>query len=217
VSSSERPGAGWNDYECGTRSAHVARLIQLPDRRRRVRDWPRHRCALRVVREWSSSGSTLATRNAQRATRNPQLATRNPQLATRNPLTLSNPNYFGNDPTSAFKSGVPKAFVNQTTYELLRCAGLNPQFDYVEAVVDIKQPTGYSGGICSTGSYEYVRFYADYTNTNVWTDLGLASVRVHDIPGAKPLSYTLRVSVCGSRRRSRCSSQPDGRKECCSG
>ncbi|MEA2329388.1 MAG: hypothetical protein QOE68_4347 [Thermoanaerobaculia bacterium] len=110
-------------------------------------------------------------------------------------LTLSNPNYFGNDPKSSFKSGVPQPFSNQTTYEQLRCVGLNPQFDYVEAVVDIKENSGYSGGICSTGSYEYVRFYADYTNTNNWTDLGLASVRVHDIPGAKPLSYTVRVPV----------------------
>lgn len=110
-------------------------------------------------------------------------------------LTLANPNYFGNDPKSPFQSGVPKPFANQTTYEQLRCAGLNPQFDYVEAVVDIRQDSGYSGGICTTGSYEYVRFYADYTNTNNWTDLGLASVRVHDIPGDKPLSYTLRVPV----------------------
>jgi hypothetical protein len=115
-------------------------------------------------------------------------------------LTLTNPNYFGNDPKSTFKSGVPTPFINQTTYEQLRCAGLNPQFDYVEAVVDIKQAAGYSGGICTTGSYEYVRFYADYTNTNVWTDLGLASVRVHDIPGDKPLSYTLRVPVADPPR-----------------
>jgi hypothetical protein len=110
-------------------------------------------------------------------------------------LTLSNPNYFGNDPKSTFKSGLPQPFSNQTTYEQLSCVGLNPQFDYVEAVVDIKENSGYSGGICSTGSYEYVRFYADYTNTNNWTDLGLASVRVHDIPGDKPLSYTVRVPV----------------------
>ncbi len=116
-------------------------------------------------------------------------------------LTLANPNYFGNDPKSTFKSGVAKPFANQTTYEQLRCVGLNPQFDYVEAVVDIKQDTGYSGGICSTGSYEYVRFYADYTNTNNWTDLGLASVRVHDIPGDKPLSYTLRVPVLDPPRQ----------------
>ncbi|HEV8434799.1 MAG TPA: hypothetical protein VGR95_15405 [Thermoanaerobaculia bacterium] len=110
-------------------------------------------------------------------------------------LLLSNPNYFGNDPKSPFKSGVSKAFSNDTRYEHIRCVGFNPQFEYVEAVVDIKQDTGYSGGICATGSYEYVRFYADYTNTNTWTDLGFASVRVHDIPGAKPLSYTLRVPV----------------------
>src|ERR1043165_3048406 len=110
-------------------------------------------------------------------------------------LTLSNPNFFGNDPKSKFKSGVAKPFANQTTYEELRCVGLNPQFDYVEAVVDIKQDTGYSGGICTAGSYEYVRFYVDYTGTNVWTDLGLESVRVRDMGGDKPLSYTLRVPL----------------------
>ncbi len=116
-------------------------------------------------------------------------------------LTLSNPNYFGNLAGSPYKSGVATPLIGQTAYEQLRCVGLNPQFDYVEAVVDIKQDTGYSGGICTSGSYEYVRFYADYTNTGVWTDLGMASVRVRDIPGDKPLSYTLRVPMIDPPRK----------------
>jgi len=90
---------------------------------------------------------------------------------------------------------VSKAIVGNTTYEDIECVGLNPQVDYLEAVVQIKLEGGYSGGICTTGSLEYVRFYADYSNTGAWTDLGVASVRVRDIEGPKPLCYTLRLPI----------------------
>ena len=116
-------------------------------------------------------------------------------------LTLSNPNYFGNDPNSKFKPGVKSPFINQTTYEDIDCVGLHPQLDFVEAVVAIKQNNGYGGEICDPGSLEYVRFYADYTNSGTWTDLGVTSVRVHDIAGPKPLCYTVRVPVIDPPRK----------------
>jgi len=109
-----------------------------------------------------------------------------------NLLLASNPNYFSNLVDSPFK-GVVKQIAN-TTYEELGCVGLNPQLDLLDAVVQIKQNNGYSGDIC-TGSLEYVRFYADYANSGTWTDLGFSTVRVHNIPGALPISYGVKLSI----------------------
>jgi len=73
------------------------------------------------------------------------------------PLLLSNPNYFGNLENSKLKA-VQKIVAN-TSYEELKCIGFNPQLNRLEGVVWVQQPTGYSGGICSKGSTEYVNFY----------------------------------------------------------
>src|SRR5206468_4243709 len=66
--------------------------------------------------------------------------------------------------------------------------------------VQIRQPFGYSGDLCSRGSYEHVRFYVSYDGGATWTDAGVASINVHDIADGRdctgeawhPLSY-----VCG--------------------
>src|SRR5215831_6283364 len=72
-------------------------------------------------------------------------------------LTLANPNYFGNLPNSPFK---PKINIQLNTfYEELGCVGFQPQFNRLEAVVFVKQPSGYGGGLCSKGTQEYVRFF----------------------------------------------------------
>ena len=112
-----------------------------------------------------------------------------------NLLLATNPNYFGNLADSVFQKGIAKPLVGDTTYEDLACVGFNPQVRYVEAVVQIKLDGGYLTGICDGGSLEYVRFYADFSNNGTWADLGVASVRVHDIAGPKPLFYTLRQTI----------------------
>jgi hypothetical protein len=61
----------------------------------------------------------------------------------------------------------------------------------LEAVIQVKKSSGYSGDICDPGSREYVRFYVDLHDNGILHDAGLASVRVHDIPGAKPLCYAV--------------------------
>lgn len=104
---------------------------------------------------------------------------------------LSNPNYFGNLQESPFAP--VKLLQSNTTYEELVCAGLSPAFDRLEAVLHVKQDTGYGGDICSNGTLEYVRFYVDLHDNGVWHDVGLASVRVYDIPGAKPLCYAVQL------------------------
>jgi hypothetical protein len=96
-------------------------------------------------------------------------------------LILANPNYFGNLKVSPFK---PVLHIqSNTTFEELGCVGYQPQFNRLEAVVYIKQPTGYGGNVCSNGTPEYVRFYMSFDNGVTWQDLGLTSFTAYDIPG----------------------------------
>lgn len=113
-------------------------------------------------------------------------------------LIASNPNYFGNFGTSQFQP--VKVIQNDTTYEQITCLGFNPNTSVLEAVIQIKQPAGYDGDSCTNGSYEYIRFYADYGSG--FEDLGVAAIHVHDVPNAadcakaaeKPLSFAASVA-----------------------
>ncbi len=105
-------------------------------------------------------------------------------------LILQNPNYFGNLKASPYKP--VKVQQGITAYEQLMCVGLNPPSNRLQAVFHIKQEFGYGGDICSQGSFEYVRFYVDLHDNGIWHDVGLGSVRVHNIPGEKPLCYAVR-------------------------
>ncbi len=67
-------------------------------------------------------------------------------------LLLGNPNYFGNLKESPFKP-VLKIEGNRT-YEEIGCVGFQPQFNRLEAVVFVKQQSGYGGGLCSDGTQE---------------------------------------------------------------
>jgi len=88
-------------------------------------------------------------------------------------------------------------------YEELGCVGYNPVFKELTATVKIKKPTGYSGNLCSTGSFEYVRFYLDYKDGNGWQDMGYTAINVHDIPtqkdcankNEKPIDYVARLKI----------------------
>jgi hypothetical protein len=113
-------------------------------------------------------------------------------------LIASNPNYFGNLGESSFKP--VKVIQADTTYEQVTCLGFNPSTSILEAVVQIKQPSGYDGDSCTSGSYEYIRFYVDYGSG--FEDLGYVAINVHDVPNAadcakaaeKPLSFAASVS-----------------------
>lgn len=104
-------------------------------------------------------------------------------------LVLKNPNYFGNLEDSPLQPVTP--IQGNTRFEELECVGLNPPYDRLEAVVRIKRNSGYGGDVCSTGSFEYVRFYVDLHDNGVFHDVGLGSVRVFDITGPKPLCYAV--------------------------
>jgi hypothetical protein len=95
-------------------------------------------------------------------------------------LLTGNPNYFGNLGTSPLPPVFPKQ--SDTSFEEIGCVGFHPQSRRLDAVVFVKQSTGYGGGICTAGSQECVRFYVSFDNGATWVDQGSASVTVYDVP-----------------------------------
>ncbi len=118
-----------------------------------------------------------------------------PELARQNfhALLLANPNFFGNLAESPYKPVLP--IQGDTAYESIGCVGYNPQLAQLRATINIKQTGGYSGGICTSGSEEYVRFYLSYDAGATWQDQGLTAVNVFDVPGPKPLEYAVTLPI----------------------
>lgn len=112
-------------------------------------------------------------------------------------LILANPNYFGNIKVSPFTPVLQ--IQSNTVYEELCSVGFQPQFNRLEAVVFVKQPSGYGGDICSNGTPEYVRFYVSYDNGASWDDEGVASFTAYNIPagttGARRLEYAVTAQI----------------------
>ncbi len=108
-------------------------------------------------------------------------------------LILQNPNYFGNVEASPFKPVFQ--LQGNTTYEEIGCVGYQPQTERLEAVVYVKEPSGYGGGLCGPGTPEYVRFYASWDNGATWTDIGLSAFIAWDVPegtqGRRRLEYAV--------------------------
>ncbi len=67
------------------------------------------------------------------------------------------------------------------SYEELRCVGLDYNREWLVATVEVKRPSGYSGGLCDGGSKEHVAFWVDWDDTCQWTYAGTVSLKVHDI------------------------------------
>jgi DNA uptake protein ComE-like DNA-binding protein len=82
-----------------------------------------------------------------------------------------------------------------TTYEELMCVGYQPQLKRLDAVVHIKQENGFSGGICTDGSQEYVKFFASTDDGSSWVELGTNSFTSYDVDGPKPLEYDVTLPV----------------------
>ena len=111
-------------------------------------------------------------------------------------LLLTNPNYFGNLKVSQFPPVLTIA--GDTTFEEIGSVGFQPQFNRVDAVVYIRQPSGYGGDVCSAGTPEYLRFYISFDNGATWQDQGLTSFKAHDIPGTSaqaPLEYVASIQI----------------------
>ena len=67
-----------------------------------------------------------------------------------------------------------------TSYEEVKCVGLNRDLNFLHAGILVKRPNGYSGNLCQKGSREYVAFYMHFGGG--WEYMGTSSVGVHDIP-----------------------------------
>ena len=93
---------------------------------------------------------------------------------------------------------------NITYWEHLSCAGYNPQFRRLEAVVNVKQISGYNGTLCSNGSLEYVRFFVDFHDGTGFQNMGYTNFKVADISNAPPgpqhpLSYLAYLFIDDSK------------------
>jgi hypothetical protein len=108
-------------------------------------------------------------------------------------LLLSNPNYFGNIKGSTFPPQINLQL--DTAFEELGCIGYNPDFSKLEAVVYIKQNSGYGGGLCSSGSQEFVRFYLSYDNGTSWQDQGMTSFTAYDVAFEGRLEYAVTLNI----------------------
>lgn len=111
-------------------------------------------------------------------------------------LLFSNPNYFGNLKDSEFKAQLNVQF--NTFYEEIGCVGYQPQANRLEAVIFVKQPSGYGGGVCTSGTEEFVRFFISFDDGANWDDLGIRSFTAFDIPGTtevKRLEYAVTLPV----------------------
>jgi hypothetical protein len=118
-------------------------------------------------------------------------------------LLAENPNYFGNLPGSGLKPVTE--ILADTNWEELIGVGYAADRQELEATFAIKQDAGYGGGLCTSGSWEYVRFFVN--TGSGWEDAGLAGVNVHDLPDGEdctgaarlPVSYIARMSYQPAR------------------
>lgn len=98
-----------------------------------------------------------------------------------------------------------------TFYEQLECVGFNPVTSELVGVLRIKRPNGYSGGLCTKGSREYVTFWADFDDNGTWeTCLGTASVQVFDVERIPRdgLEYSVYLPVNFNEHRRICQKGP---------
>ena len=113
--------------------------------------------------------------------------------ATFKVLQLSNANYFGNLKESKLKP--VELIAGNVFYEELKCVSYNPATQLLNAAITIKQGGGYSGGPCTNGSFEYVRFYVDYLRNGNWIDEGVVSTNVHDLSFQEALCYNVHLKI----------------------
>jgi len=66
------------------------------------------------------------------------------------------------------------------SYEELEDLGLDYNQEKLVATYRVKKQTGYSGGLCSKGSTEYVSFWADWNNECKWQYLDTVAVKAYD-------------------------------------
>ncbi|MCU7853558.1 MAG: hypothetical protein KZQ80_15240 [Candidatus Thiodiazotropha sp. (ex Monitilora ramsayi)] len=97
-------------------------------------------------------------------------------------------------PGEALKNTAGHAEV--TYWEELLCAVINPDAGRLMAVVDIHQPSGYSGLLRRHGSIEYVRFFIDWGAGEGYESVSLTHFKVSDLPpDMEKRQYPIRQTV----------------------
>lgn len=97
------------------------------------------------------------------------------------------------------------------SFEELTCIGLDPNSpDTLIGVIKVKKSAGYSGGPCTSGSREYVTFWADFDgNGSFETCLGTANVQVYDVNvPPQGVYYAVRLPVDLNQHRQPCKKGP---------
>jgi hypothetical protein len=121
------------------------------------------------------------------------------------PLLAKNPNHFGSlskatqlpqllEDLAKFPvvAALEPSLLGPVVLQLL--ATLYPEQDLLEATFVIKQPSGYNGDLCTTGSMEYVAFYVDFGAG--FQHVGTDAVPVHDIfTDGRELHYAAKVGI----------------------
>lgn len=102
-------------------------------------------------------------------------------------------NHFGTIADSAVEAKAAPS--GNTTFEELMCVGYQPQLKRLDAVVHVKQDAGYSGGPCTAGSKEYVKFFVSTDGGTTWSDKGTVSFTVWDVDTPKPLEFDATLFV----------------------
>jgi hypothetical protein len=95
---------------------------------------------------------------------------------------------------------------SNTQWEELTCIGFNPRARRLEGIVSIKQPTGYGGGLCSTASKEYIRFFVDFKDGSGFRDMGYTSFKACDLidnppESQHPVMYMSQLTIDDERYR----------------
>jgi hypothetical protein len=99
-------------------------------------------------------------------------------------------------------------------YEEVECVGLDNNTDSLVATYAIKRPSGYSGDLCSAGSYEYVAFWRDFDDDCNWTYLGTVKTKAYDFGSDLPaggLCYAAVLPVDLSKYTKPCTTPVIGR------
>ena len=92
-----------------------------------------------------------------------------------------------------FASAQALGFKENSTWEELTCVGYNPESRKLEAIVQLKQAFGYSGGLCTNGSTEFVRFFIDWGSG--FEDVGLTGFKAFDVPNIPSNNHPLHFMV----------------------
>ena len=99
------------------------------------------------------------------------------------------------------------------SYEELEDVGLDYNQEKLVATYRVKKQNGFSGGLCSKGSTEYVSFWADWKDKCKWQYLGTVSVKSYDFDTLPDggLCYTAVLPVDLSKVRRDCNKPRIGR------